>query len=86
RVVAALDYFHQNGWVELESKQLTDVYSVLPDTQNIEDITQHLYELFQSKERKDIDRIHAMLGLFQSSDCLSHQLASYFADHNAPAH
>ncbi|HEQ3534313.1 RecQ family ATP-dependent DNA helicase [Vibrio parahaemolyticus] len=86
RVVAALDYFHQNGWVELESKQLTDVYSVLPDTQNIEDITQHLYELFQSKERKDIDRIHAMLGLFQSSDCLSHQLACYFADHNAPAH
>ncbi|WP_274056860.1 RecQ family ATP-dependent DNA helicase [Vibrio parahaemolyticus] len=86
RVVAALDYFHQNGWVELESKQLTDVYSVLSDTQNIEDITQHLYELFQSKERKDIDRIHAMLGLFQSSDCLSHQLASYFADHNAPAH
>lgn len=86
RVVAALDYFHQNGWVELESKQLTDVYSVLPETQNIEDITQHLYELFQSKERKDIDRIHAMLGLFQSSDCLSHQLASYFADHNAPAH
>ncbi len=86
RVVAALDYFHQNGWVELESKQLTDVYSVLPETQNIEDITQHLYELFQSKERKDIDRIHAMLGLFQSSDCLSHQLASYFADHNSPAH
>ncbi|HCG7040340.1 TPA: RecQ family ATP-dependent DNA helicase [Vibrio parahaemolyticus] len=86
RVVAALDYFHQNGWVELESKQLTDVYSVLPETQNIEDITQHLYELFLSKERKDIDRIHAMLGLFQSSDCLSHQLASYFADHNAPAH
>ncbi|HCG7051190.1 TPA: RecQ family ATP-dependent DNA helicase [Vibrio parahaemolyticus] len=86
RVVAALDYFHQNGWVELESKQLTDVYSVLPETRNIEDITQHLYELFQSKERKDIDRIHAMLGLFQSSDCLSHQLASYFADHNAPAH
>lgn len=86
RVVAALDYFHQNGWVELESKQLTDVYSVLPETQNIEDVTQHLYELFQSKERKDIDRIHAILGLFQSSDCLSHQLASYFADHNAPAH
>ncbi|PWF67333.1 recombinase RecQ [Vibrio sp. T21] len=86
RVVAALDYFHQNGWVELESKQLTDVYSVLPETQSVEDITQHLYELFQSKERKDIDRIHAMLGLFQSSDCLSHQLASYFADHNAPTH
>ncbi|AUW04214.1 ATP-dependent DNA helicase RecQ [Vibrio campbellii] len=84
RVVAALDYFHQNGWIELESKQLTDVYSVLPATQNQETISQHLVELFQSKEQKDIERIHTMLNLFQSSDCLSYQLAHYFADHNAP--
>lgn len=84
RVVAALDYFHQNGWIELESKQLTDVYSVLPATQNQEVISQHLVELFQSKEQKDIERIHTMLDLFQSSDCLSHQLAYYFADHDAP--
>ncbi len=84
RVVAALDYFHQNGWIELESKQLTDVYSVLPVTQNQEATFQHLVELFQSKEQKDIERIHAMLNLFQSSDCLSYQLAHYFADHNAP--
>ncbi|WP_199483016.1 RecQ family ATP-dependent DNA helicase [Vibrio owensii] len=84
RVVAALDYFHQNGWIELESKQLTDVYSVLPVTQNQEATSQHLVELFQSKEQKDIERIHTMLNLFQSSDCLSYQLAHYFADHNAP--
>ena len=84
RVVAALDYFHQNGWIELESKQLTDVYSVLPETKNQEATSQHLVELFQSKEQKDIERIHTMLNLFQSSDCLSYQLAHYFADHNAP--
>ncbi len=84
RVVAALDYFHQNGWIELESKQLTDVYSVLPETQSSEQLTHRLYELFQSKEHKDIERIHTMLNLFQSSDCLSHQLAHYFADDNAP--
>ncbi|WP_322802994.1 RecQ family ATP-dependent DNA helicase [Vibrio alfacsensis] len=84
RVVAALDYFHQNGWIELESKQLTDVYSVLPATQSQDALTEQLVELFQSKERKDIERIHTMLNLFQSSDCLSHQLAHYFADHDAP--
>lgn len=84
RVVAALDYFHQNGWIELESKQLTDVYAVLPIQQSSETLEQHLYELFQSKERKDIERIHTMLGLFQSSECLSYQLAHYFADLNAP--
>ncbi|NMV26291.1 RecQ family zinc-binding domain-containing protein, partial [Vibrio parahaemolyticus] len=45
---------------------------------------QQLYELFQSKESKDIERIHTMLHLFQSEHCLSSQLANYFADHNAP--
>ncbi|MGR5239124.1 RecQ family ATP-dependent DNA helicase [Vibrio alfacsensis] len=84
RVVAALDYFHQNGWIELESKQLTDVYFVLPSTQSQEALALYLTELFQSKEQKDIERIHTMLKLFQSADCLSHQLAHYFADHNAP--
>lgn len=84
RVVAALDYFHQKGWIELESKQLTDVYAVLPSLQNSENLEQRLYQMFQSKEQKDIDRIHTMLQLFQSSDCLSHQLASYFADGDAP--
>ncbi|EPA0508891.1 MULTISPECIES: RecQ family ATP-dependent DNA helicase [Vibrio] len=84
RVVAALDYFHQNGWIELESKQLTDVYSVMPTKQSSDVLIQQLYELFQSKESKDIERIHTMLHLFQSEHCLSSQLANYFADHDAP--
>ena len=29
RVVKALDYFQEKGWVELESKQMTEVYSLL---------------------------------------------------------
>ncbi|WP_423839765.1 RecQ family ATP-dependent DNA helicase [Vibrio mytili] len=86
RVVAALDYFHQKGWIELESKQLTDVYSVLPIEMSNESLTQELYQLFQSKENKDIERIRTMLDLFQSSHCLSYQLAHYFADFNAPTH
>ncbi|AUI86774.1 recombinase RecQ [Vibrio azureus] len=85
RVITALDYFHQRGWIELESKQLTDVYSVQPDVKPTTDLGQHLISLFQAKEKKDIGRIHAMLALFQSSTCLSHQLAHYFADHNAPS-
>ena len=84
RVVAALDYFDQQGWIELESKQLTDVYQVLNNPTPIDSVVLELAQLFEQKELKDIQRIHHMLQLFQAESCISQQLAHYFADHNAP--
>ncbi|MDA0146811.1 RecQ family ATP-dependent DNA helicase [Vibrio sp. LaRot3] len=84
RVVAALDYFDQQGWIELESKQLTDVYQVLNSSNPVEAVVHQLAQLFEQKEQKDIQRIHHMLQLFQAESCISQQLAHYFADHNAP--
>jgi ATP-dependent DNA helicase RecQ len=84
RVVKALDYFQEKGWIELESKQMTEVYAVLepdfdPTAQSLE-----LHGYFQSKERSEIARIHAMLALFASAQCLSQRLAAYFGDGQAP--
>lgn len=84
RVVAALDYFHEQGWIELESKQITDVYQVLERTKPQSVLVDELYELFARKEHSEIQRIQTMLNFFQSSDCLSYTLAHYFADDKAP--
>ncbi|WP_076586440.1 RecQ family ATP-dependent DNA helicase [Vibrio ostreicida] len=86
RVVSALDYFHQHGWIELESKLMTEVYSVTPTVRPIDQLSHDLASLFQSKERSDLNRISSMLALFQSRDCLSKALAGYFSDKNAPEH
>jgi len=84
RVVAAIDYFSEKGWIELESKQMTDVYRVKNAQFNLQEQAGSLYDLFRKKENSEIERITRMLNFFESSQCLSHTLASYFADTNAP--
>ncbi len=84
RAVAAIDYFQEKGWIELESKQLTDVYRVVNTQISQQELVERLYNLFARKEESEIRRIHAMLDFFQSEQCLSHTLAGYFADQQAP--
>ncbi|MGU5715317.1 RecQ family ATP-dependent DNA helicase [Aeromonas taiwanensis] len=84
RAAAALDYLQQQGWIELESKQMTEVYRVL--RQHIDTVTlaDELHGLFEKKEQSELGRLQALLAFFSSTTCLSHALARYFADDAAP--
>ncbi|MFM2590780.1 ATP-dependent DNA helicase RecQ [Vibrio sp. TBV020] len=84
RAVAALDYFNEKGWIELESKLMTEVYQVNSANQSTSEYSQTLWQLFSDKEQSDIARIHGLLSFFESTQCLSHELARYFGDHQAP--
>ncbi|MGF1767339.1 RecQ family ATP-dependent DNA helicase [Enterovibrio makurazakiensis] len=88
RAVKALDYFAERGWIELESKQMTDVFNICrPEAcqgREASDLSERIHQMFQNKEQSEVERIHAMLALFETQTCLSHRLASYFADEHAP--
>jgi len=84
RVVTALDFFQEKGWIELESKQMTEVYSLLAADFDAGALSEELHDYFVHHESTEIARIHAMLDLFASEDCLSHRLAQYFGDARAP--
>lgn len=84
RVVKALDYFQEKGWIELESKQMTEVYNVLVTEVDTQALSLELHQYFTAHERSEIARIHAMLALFSSDTCLSYRLAQYFGDEQAP--
>ena len=84
RVVKALDYFQEKGWIELESKPMTEVYSVLVSDFDPQALSQELHRYFTAHEHGEIVRIHAMLALFASDTCLSYRLAQYFGDEQAP--
>ncbi|WP_027611215.1 ATP-dependent DNA helicase RecQ [Pseudomonas sp. URIL14HWK12:I6] len=86
RVVTALDYFQEKGWVELESKQMTEVYNVLHSDFDSAVLSAELHEYFTRHEQTEVARIHAMLELFATERCLGYRLAEYFGDHNAPEH
>lgn len=85
RIISALDYFHAKGWIALESKQMTEVYQLLGHFSPAQ-LSAELHTYFKHKETSEIQRIHAMLALFETDHCLSHRLASYFGDEQAPVH
>ncbi|WP_374442856.1 RecQ family ATP-dependent DNA helicase [Pseudomonas panipatensis] len=86
RVVRALEYLQERGWIELESQQMTEVYGVLDAGFDLDALCEALYRYFKRQEGSEIARIGAMLALFASDECLSRRLARYFGDERAPEH
>ncbi len=80
RALQALNYFEQQGLITLEAKQMTDVYHVKVPDFDREAMAEKLYTLSKTKETAAINRIDEMLAIFESSQCLSYQLADYFGD------
>ncbi|QKE65738.1 RecQ family ATP-dependent DNA helicase [Aquipseudomonas campi] len=84
RVIKALDFFQEKGWIELESKQMTEVYALLDPRFDPQQLSEELHAYFRQQEASEIARIQAMLELFASDHCLSQRLAAYFGDAQAP--
>lgn len=88
RVIAALDYFKDKGWIELKASGAVEVFTV--NTLAIDDgdngLASRLAQYFKTHEQSEINRIALMLRFLQSDNCLSYGLAKYFDDQNAPQH
>jgi ATP-dependent DNA helicase RecQ len=81
RIVTALEYFDQKGWIELQSRQAVDVYDILTQTFDADALAENIHTLFKTKEEHEIQRIHALVDFFESDACISKQLAGYFGEH-----
>lgn len=84
RVVKALDYFQEQGLIEMESRQMTEVYALMNTDFDPPALSTELYTGFKQHEVTEVARIHAMLDLFATQECLGYRLAHYFGDENAP--
>jgi ATP-dependent DNA helicase RecQ len=80
RILAALEYFEEKGWIDLQSRQAVDVYDILNQAFNVDDVAEKMHALFKKKESLEIQRIHNMVGFFESDACISKRLAGYFGE------
>ncbi|MCL5424375.1 MAG: RecQ family ATP-dependent DNA helicase [Gammaproteobacteria bacterium] len=80
RVITALEYFQDKGWLMLEGKRMTDVYEICQPNFAIEALASQLYEDCLNRERIEIERLQSMLALFESESCLTRRLAEHFGD------
>jgi len=81
RIVTALEYFDEKGWIELQSRQAMEVYGILTQAFDINVMAEKMYALFKNKEGLEIQRIHNMVSFFESNSCISKRLAEYFGEH-----
>ena len=79
RAIKALDYLNEKGHIELETKQLTQVYEVY-DLSQKEEIAIRLGDYFKQKEGAEIARIARLIAFFEQDTCLNQSLAHYFGD------
>lgn len=81
RVISAIEYFDEKSFIELQSKQMTEVYQVNPNLVDLSGLQSKVFTKFKQKEASEIARIEHLLAFFASNTCLSLQLANYFSDH-----
>ena len=79
RVVRALEYFEDQGLIELKSKTMIDLYQVDSNFDYSKTLNE-LEQLFSSKEIAEIERLENIIKFFAGDKCLSQTLANYFGD------
>lgn len=84
RVLAALEYLASQQLIELETKQITDVYQVETVKLSTPTLAEYLYHYFADKEAKEVARIAQLVRFFELTTCLNYNLARYFDDNAAP--
>jgi ATP-dependent DNA helicase RecQ len=80
RVVAALDFLHEQQLIVLETKGMTEVFKVNVAALSEPSLVKNLYQYFIDKEQKEINRISALIQFFQLTSCLTANLSTYFDD------
>ncbi|WP_250655233.1 RecQ family ATP-dependent DNA helicase [Alkalimarinus coralli] len=81
RVLNALGYLDEQGLIELQTKQMTQLYEITSPGFDQNRLATSLFDRFSAKEQSEIERIHRLIAFFTSEACLSRQLAEYFSDH-----
>jgi ATP-dependent DNA helicase RecQ len=80
RVINALEYFSEKGWIDLQSRKVIEVFEIITHNFDINVVADKVYALFKTKENHEIDRIHSMVNFFESNSCISKSLAGYFGE------
>lgn len=78
RIVKMLDYFGEQGWLELKATGLVHGYQKLESVRDIEPLTRQLYQYSVDRENGELARLSELFQLMSGSECQSAALSSHF--------
>ena len=80
RIIVALEFLEQQNLIELRSKQAVECFDILQKQFDLSVVADRMYQLFEEKEKAEINRLDKMLDFFEATSCLSVKLAHYFGE------
>jgi ATP-dependent DNA helicase RecQ len=80
RLVRALEYLEQQGWVELDVAELRHQYSLVERPRSVEDLIADLANRFQRREQREVERVSQVLDLVTHAGCQTNALVGYFGE------
>lgn len=80
RLVRALEYLAQQGWIELEASDVRYRYTLLHEVRDIEPLVSKIIARFQRREQQEVRRIEDVLRLVTHDGCQVNSLVGYFGE------
>jgi ATP-dependent DNA helicase RecQ len=80
RVVAALNYLAERGWVELQVTDARQRFTRLVEEPDIEALVEELAERFERREAQEVSRVAQVVELVTHAGCRTNLLLRYFGE------
>jgi ATP-dependent DNA helicase RecQ len=81
RLVRALEYLEQQGWIELDVAELRHQYSFVRRPSTLEEIVTVLARRFGRREEQEVRRVSQVVDLVIQDACQTNALVQYFGEH-----
>ncbi len=84
RIIRALNYLEEKGDLTLQVAGARQGYRVVRRPADVRALTAKQSERFAERERRDVERLDAVLRLAEHQGCWTRRLATYFGDPDRP--
>jgi len=83
RIVRALEYLEQNGWIEMRASDLRHRYYRLPGKHDVDLLASELSARYLRREQADQARLSQVVDLVQHDGCQTNFLVAHFGEHRS---
>jgi len=80
RLVKAVEYLVEKGWVEVEVSDLVHGYQKTRKIDEPKVLADQLYQRLEQREREEVARLDGLFGLAVASDCMAARLSHHFGE------
>ncbi len=80
RMVRAIEYLEQQGWVRLQIAGLRHRYTLVGGPENPDALVSDLAERFEQREQREVRRVSEVLELVTRDGCQTNALVGYFGE------